>query len=354
MQYWWNNEIKTSGKHLFLFDLKKNQIHPFKQEYWDKPDERVITYKVEKFSSKVWQWVGRLPSDGFIYGDLTLIDKNEGNYTFVYSDMQTGLQVHILNTNLPIETNLIIYVQGYFFNKEFQFGQEVKVTGERCRNGVKELELVVQYPEVIWRREIQTHNNVGSQRRKMDPHERRSVYIKDSPIPGAGEGVFAKRSYGPRDLISYFGGLKTVRENFIFPNLTENEIKNVTSYFYNFGFKVPAEWKIKKDLVIDIPHQYRSIVEYRTTLGHKVNHAFQIQNDKPGNAAVNFRYANAEVLPCIHPYLGKLLCLLAGMYFVRLVIIWFGIDAILAWNTFNLLEFYIHGITYLKGFRNEL
>ena len=145
-------------------------------------------------------------------------DKNEGNYTVVYSDMQTGLQVHILNTNLPIETFLIIYVQGYFFNKEFQFGQEVKVTGERCRNGVKELELVVQYPEVIWRREIQTHNNVGSQRKKMDPHERRSVYIKDSPIPGAGEGVFAKRSYGPRDLISYFGGLKTVRENFIFPN----------------------------------------------------------------------------------------------------------------------------------------
>ena len=203
--------------------------------------------------------------------------------------------------------------------------------GERCRNGVKELKFVVQHPENIWRREIQTHDNIGTQRQRMDPHERRSVYIGNSTIPGAGEGIIAKRSFQPTDLISYFGGLKTVRENFLFKNMTVSELEDAGSYFYNFGFNCPPHWNINRDLVIDTPNPYRSIVQYRTTLGHKVNHAFPMKKIKKyqmeqniSKLASNFRVENARDIPCIHPFLGKLICLIAGMCFVilfRLIIL---------------------------------
>ena len=55
----------------------------------------MITLKNEKLSQIVWQWVGRLPSDGFIYGDLSLLKNKAGNYTFIYPDLKTGLQVRI-------------------------------------------------------------------------------------------------------------------------------------------------------------------------------------------------------------------------------------------------------------------
>ena len=55
----------------------------------------MITLKNEKLSQIVWQWVGRLPSDGFIYGDLSLLNNKDGNYTFIYPDLKTGLQVRI-------------------------------------------------------------------------------------------------------------------------------------------------------------------------------------------------------------------------------------------------------------------
>jgi hypothetical protein len=37
-----------------------------------------------------------------------------------------------------------------------------------------------------------------------DPYERRSVYVADSTIPGAGEGLFAKRDFEQRELLSYY------------------------------------------------------------------------------------------------------------------------------------------------------
>jgi hypothetical protein len=37
-----------------------------------------------------------------------------------------------------------------------------------------------------------------------DPYERRSVYVAVSTIPGAGEGLFAKRNFEQRELISYY------------------------------------------------------------------------------------------------------------------------------------------------------
>ena len=33
-------------------------------------------------------------------------------------------------------------------------------------------------------------------------------------------------------------------------------------------------WNLEKDVVLDIPLEYRELANFRTTLGHKVNHKF--------------------------------------------------------------------------------
>ena len=51
-----------------------------------------------------------------------------------------------------------------------------------------------------------------------------------------------------------------------------------------------------KELTMDIPERYRSFASYRTTLGHKANHAFS-----PA--------ANTDFRIVRHPLLGPICCL---------------------------------------------
>jgi hypothetical protein len=63
--------------------------------------------------------------------------------------------------------------------------------------------LQVKNSNPIWRREEVTHNFLGSNPRVRDPYERRNVYVSPSTIPGAGEGLFAKRDMEERELVAY-------------------------------------------------------------------------------------------------------------------------------------------------------
>jgi hypothetical protein len=63
--------------------------------------------------------------------------------------------------------------------------------------------LQVKNSNPIWRREEVTNNFLGSNPRVRDPYERRNVYVGPSTIPGAGEGLFAKRDMEERELVAY-------------------------------------------------------------------------------------------------------------------------------------------------------
>ena len=56
-----------------------------------------------------------------------------------------------------------------------------------------------------------------------------------------------------------------------------------------------------KELTMDIPERYRSFASYRTTLGHKANHAFS-----PA--------ANTDFRIVRHPLLGPICCLGTNMF----------------------------------------
>jgi hypothetical protein len=74
----------------------------------------------------------------------------------------------------------------------------------------------------IWRREEVTNNFLGSNPRVRDPYERRNVYVGPSTIPGAGEGLFAKRDMEERELVAYlvYGYMHNMFTSSIFSSST--------------------------------------------------------------------------------------------------------------------------------------
>ena len=88
-----------------------------------------------------WQWLAKRKLEGMLYGQMD----SEGRFTgediiFIYPDMLTG-------------------IRGQFRSGELVSGSAVDITGERCHNGLKEIEVrPAQYdPHVIWRKEVSIH-----------------------------------------------------------------------------------------------------------------------------------------------------------------------------------------------------
>ena len=107
-----------------------------------------------------------------------------------------------------------------------------------------------------------------------DPHERKSVYISPSAIPHAEDGVFVRRTFHPGDLVAYFNGVRVTEDQIYQRNMTKEETYQASRYYFSLGYFTPKSWGIHPEICIDIPERFRSLVNYRTTLGHKVNHKF--------------------------------------------------------------------------------
>jgi hypothetical protein len=77
----------------------------------------------------------------------------------------------------------------------------VDVVGERCKGGMKELmvEASDEDKEVVWERLDTNDSYIGQHPTVMDPHERKSVYVGESMVEMAGEGLFAKKMFSPVD-----------------------------------------------------------------------------------------------------------------------------------------------------------
>ncbi len=95
---------------------------------------------------------------------------------------------------------------GAFVNATMISGRQVKVTAERCRNGIKEI--LVSRPNedsFAFRFKRPTRIRVGDAPTVPDPYERKTVYIRQSS--GEGEGMFAKRNISKGEQIAYYSGI---------------------------------------------------------------------------------------------------------------------------------------------------
>ena len=106
-----------------------------------------------------------------------------------------------------------------------------------------------------------------------------------------------RRSFRPGEIVSYFSGQRTFSSLMFHRNMSEEEETVTSEYYFNLEYNSPGWWDYPEDLVLDIPVQFRDVVQFRRTLGHKANHLFLLHN--------------VEYDTVHHPVLGGIVCLVA-------------------------------------------
>jgi len=281
------------GPHFDMEDLADFHDNPTDTNAGDDEEEDVENTDSEKGFTTIghfvkdipkefaWQWQSERMLEGFLYGKVDKEGKFTGNdIIYIYPDFQTGLQ-------------------GQFEDGLVVAARPISIIGERCQNGIKEiLTSFIASDDTIWTRQISNSTHISDFPKIMDPHEKRSVFLGNSAIAGGGEGIFARRPFLPGQLVSYFNGIRVTEDQMFHDNMTKEEEYEMGRYYFGLGYTSPYSWGIPSALNIDIPERYRSIVDYRTTLGHKVNHKFDPES-------------NTEFTVVKHPLFGPICALVA-------------------------------------------
>ena len=105
------------------------------------------------------------------------------------------------------------------------------------------------------------------------------VYVAPSLIPGAGEGLFARRTLPSGEIVSFYNGIR----------ITHAEV-DTRDWSVNNNTLISLD----ESTVIDVPEEYSSTEAYCASLGHKANHSFN---------------PNCEYTPFYHPRFGYIKCI---------------------------------------------
>ena len=119
----------------------------------------------------------------------------------------------------------------------------------------------------IFSLDISSSTKISSQPRLEDPYERKAVYVAESLIEGAGEGVFLRRDAGPGDLLAVYNGVRMTEQE---SRLRREDRRSVYRIHGRAGD------------ILNIPAWAQSLDNYTASLAHKVNH------DKKPNAEFRF------------------------------------------------------------------
>ena len=184
--------------------------------------------------------------NSYYLGCLDSRDKLSGEVVFLYPCLQTAIVGQYKAGKLisgHYRTISRASVQDGFISLEFEpgLGREVLYDPPSCFS--------------ISRRPLET-----------DLYEERTVRVAESSVPGAGEGLFARRRLSSGDLVCLFSGSKIYKDN--------------TRRSLQFGDEEWSDFRITldKSVDLDIGPEYRSCHQYRATLGHKACHHFQLRN----------------------------------------------------------------------------
>ncbi|CAL8358696.1 unnamed protein product [Merluccius merluccius] len=110
-----------------------------------------------------------------------------------------------------------------------------------------------------------------------DPYESQRVFVADSLIKGAGQGLFAKMDAESDTVMAFYNGVR----------ITHSEVDS-RDWAQNVN-----TISLDEDAVIDVPQPYDQTEQYCATLGHKANHSFT---------------PNCKYDPFVHPRFGQIKC----------------------------------------------
>ena len=92
-----------------------------------------------------------------------------------------------------------------------------------------------------------------------DPWEDTRVYVSGSGLPQGGEGLFAKKDFGEKEVVALYNGIKFKNSTYAADHLPRSDYRI----------------RLNGDFDMDIPKGYHLTSQYCATLAHKANHSFR-------------------------------------------------------------------------------
>ena len=136
---------------------------------------------------------------------------------------------------------------------------------------------------LLYREDISSSTLISSDPHLTDPFEEKTVYVAQSGIEGAGEGLFLRRNVQDGDLVSLYNGVR----------MTEQEAR-LRKEDRRSPYRIHG-WDGE---ILNIPLGQHFTENYSASSAHKANHA---------------KAANSEFRNLQHPRFGKIL----GIFMLR-------------------------------------
>jgi len=188
-----------------------------------------------------WRWA---KGNSFLVGAIDEGNKPHGDFNiYLYPDLKTALV-------------------GNFDHGKMKTGHMVQLNSFRREFGIP----IPQYSEKIETQGFPNYTFDQSTRLCIsknpflrDPYEKRYVYVKESQVPLAGEGLWAKTDIKAGQLVALFNGVR------------QRHLWGVMSHELAWSdYRINCE----KEVDLDILDEHIPIENYRATLGHKACHSF--------------------------------------------------------------------------------
>jgi len=134
----------------------------------------------------------------------------------------------------------------------------------------------------MYQRELSTSEFVTNSPLLKDPYEEKMVFVKQSLVEGAQEGLFSRQAVKANTIMAFYNGIRR---------------KKTTNSKQTWQLEANA-YKIfdpnDKDGVVDILEKYHPYANYCASLAHKTNHSFI-----PNCEFSEFNHPRWGLVPCI-------------------------------------------------------
>ncbi|XP_040573515.1 uncharacterized protein [Lepeophtheirus salmonis] len=120
-----------------------------------------------------------------------------------------------------------------------------------------------------------------------DPYEYNCIYIKQSRMKGAGDGIFALKDLYRGEVVSFYNGIP----------MKSDELNAKSDEWEKNAYKIMnllGKDQDGKEGVIDIPEEYIALDKYKASLSHKANHSFE-----PNAKFTLFHHARFGLIPSL-------------------------------------------------------
>ncbi|KAM9375981.1 histone-lysine N-methyltransferase SETD7 [Pholidichthys leucotaenia] len=196
------------------------------------------------------------PDGGCVFGEVNDDGEMTGDsIAYIYPDSRTALH-------------------GSFVDGELIKARLATVTSNQA--GRPRFEIAPNSP--LYSYDKSTSTCIATHALLPDPYENQRVFVMDSTIKGAGQGLFAKMDTEADTVMAFYNGVR----------ITHTEVDS-RDWALN-GNTISVD----EDTVIDVPPPWDQTDRYCASLGHKANHSF----------APNCKYDTF-----VHPRFGPIKCI---------------------------------------------